>query len=246
MYRSWIFAVAIAVCLSATAFAPAFAQETKKPASPVPTPGTASAGQTWGPAQVQNGGGTEARVFDASQIATIKKITDYFNGLNNLKGSFQQTNPDGKKLRGKIAVKRPGRFRFDYNLPSKQIVISDGKMLAVQDLDGNGDDRYELDNTPFRMLLKKDVDLTRDARILDVQEVDDLIIITVMDKSPDAPGKIKLFFSSKPNVELKEWVTTDTQNLDTRVELSGINRADEVEAMLFDIKSVVLRKRFQQ
>ena len=214
------------------------AQEAKKaPANPV--------GQAW-PAQTQVGTGTDAKVFDANQIATIKKVTDYFNALNNLKGVFQQTNPDGKKMRGAVLVKKPGRFRFDYNKPSQQIVVSDGKMLAIQDLDGNADDRYELDNTPFRMLLKKDVDLLRDARILEVQEAEDLIIMTVMDKSPDAPGKIKLFFSVKPALELKEWVTTDAQNLDTRVELSAINRTDEIDAAKFDIKSVALNKLNKQ
>jgi outer membrane lipoprotein-sorting protein len=231
---------------------PAPAQEAKKPAvaapapAPVPAPNAAgAAGQAW-TGQVQAGAGTDAKVFDANQVATIKKVTDYFNALNNLKSDFQQTNPDGKRLRGKLAVKRPGRFRFDYNKPSKQVVVSDGKMLAIQDTDGGSDDRYELDNTPFRMLLRKDVDLMRDARILEVQEADDLIIITVMDKSPDAPGKIKLFFVAKPAIELKEWVTTDAQNLDTRVELSGINRTEDVDAAHFDIKSVGLNKVFKQ
>ena len=190
--------------------------------------------------------GTEAKIFDARQMAAVGKVNEYFNALVNLKAAFQQTNPDGKKMRGTVYVKKPGRFRFDYNKPSQQIVISDGKMLAVQDLDGNADDRYELDNTPFRMLLKKDVDLLRDARILDVQDAEDSVIVTVMDKSPDAPGKIKLFFGLKPAIELKEWVTTDGQNLDTRVELSGINRTDDIDAARFDIRSVALNKLKQQ
>jgi outer membrane lipoprotein-sorting protein len=247
-----IYGIAAAASLLLGAALPALAQEAKKPAAATPAPAQAptpnaagATGQAWA-GQVQPGTGTDAKVFDANQIATIKKVTDYFNALSNLKSDFQQTNPDGKRMRGKLAVKRPGRFRFDYNKPSKQIVISDGKMLAIQDLDGNSDDRYEIDNTPFRMLLKKDVDLMRDARILDVQEAEDLIVITVMDKSPDAPGKIKLFFAVKPAIELKEWVTTDAQNLDTRVELSGVNRADDVDAASFDIKSVAIMRMQQR
>lgn len=235
--RSALNGLALAALVAGTA-APAVGQDAKKPAAN-------PAGQGWS-GQVQPGAGTDAKVLDQKQMAAIKKVTDYFNSLNNLKAVFQQTNPDGKRLRGKLAVKKPGRFRFDYNLPSKQIVVSDGKMLAIQDSDVNSDDRYELDNTPFRMLLKNNVDLIRDARILDVQEADDLIILSVMDKSPDAPGKIKLFFSVKPALELKEWVTTDAQNLDTRVELSGVNRADEVDAALFDIKSVAIENLQKQ
>ncbi len=217
------------------------AQDTKKvaPPNPVAAPAPASG------AQAQPPGPTNATVFDAAQIVAIKKVNDYFNGLANLKCVFQQTNPDGKKLRGKLAMKRPGRFRFDYNLPSKQVVISDGRQLAIQDNDIKTDDRYELDNTPFRMLLRKDVDLMRDAQILEVAVADDLIILSIQDKSPDAPGKIKLFLSSKPSVELKEWVTTDAQNLETRVELSSMNRTDDVDAALFEVKSNNLGK-FQQ
>ncbi len=242
--RSTLFGVVVLVSAAGLVL-PTVAQDVKKPAAPPTTPSPATTpNQAW-TGQVQPGSGTEAKVFDAAQVATIKKVTDYFNGLANLKAVFQQTNPDAKRLRGKLSVKRPGRFRFDYNLPSKQLVISDGKQLAIQDNDGGGDDRYELDNTPFRMLLRKDVDLMRDARILDVQETEDLAIITVMDKSPDAPGKIKLFFSVKPAFELKEWVTTDAQNLDTKVELTNVNRTDEVDAALFDIKSVSIG-RLQQ
>jgi outer membrane lipoprotein-sorting protein len=86
------------------------------------------------------------------------------------------------------------------------------------------------------MLLRKDVDLIRDARIVEVQEADDLIVLGVQDKSPDAVGRIKLFFATKPELELKEWVTTDAQGLDTRVEVGALDRKHENEDSLFIIK----------
>ena len=185
---------------------------------------------------------TQGQPFDERQLDAIKKVTAYFNALANLKTQFVQTNPDGKKLKGKLAVKRPGRFRFDYNLPSRQVVVSDGKYLAIQDLDIKTDDRYELDRTPFRLLLKSEVDLIRDAKIFDIQTADDLIVMTLQDKSPDTPGRIKLFLATKPVLELKEWVTTDAQNLETRVELSNGDVKEDIDPKLFDIKSVALEK----
>ncbi len=92
-------------------------------------------------------------------------------------------------MKGKFLVKRPGRFRFDYALPSKQVIISDGTNLAIQDLDLNNEDRVALDQTPFRLLLRKDVDLIRDANITEVQEADDMIVLALRDKSPDAPAR---------------------------------------------------------
>ena len=96
---------------------------------------------------------------------------------------------------------------------SRQVIISDGNYLAIQDLDLNNEDRVALDQTPFRLLLRKDVDLLRDGRILEVHEADELIVLSLQDKDPDAPGRIKLFLVSKPTLELKEWVTTDAQGL---------------------------------
>ncbi len=174
--------------------------------------------------------------LQAAQVETINKVSGYFNGVIDLKGRFIQTDAANKRMRGKFYLKRPGRFRFDYALPSKQIIVSNGTLLRVQDHDTRNEDVIELDNTPFRILLRKDVDLLRDAKVTDVQEADDTIVLTVQDKSPDTPGKIKLVLVKKPELELKEWVTTDAQGLDTRVELSDITVAEKIDPTIFDVK----------
>jgi outer membrane lipoprotein-sorting protein len=181
-------------------------------------------------------------MLNEAQTEVVKKINDYFNALGDLKGDFVQTSADNKRMKGKFMVKRPGRFRFDYARPSRQVIISDGEYLAIQDLDLNNEDRVSLDQTPFRLLLRKDVDLIRDAKITEVQESDDQIVVGLRDKSPDAPGKIKLFLTKTPEVELKEWITTDAQGLDTRVELSQLSKSEALDAKLFKIEAVSLNK----
>ncbi len=148
--------------------------------------------------------------------------------------------PTTSALRGKFYVKRPGTFRFDYNLPSRLVILSDGDYMVIQDLDMKTDDRVELDQTPFRVLLRKDVDLLRDARILEVKEVDDVIVLALQDKNPDTPGRIKMFLAKKAGLELREWITTDSQGLDTRVELSEVNKADDLDPGLFKPPSIDL------
>ncbi len=196
---------------------------------------------TWN-AKINQDASSAGIPLDAKQLDGVKRTSAYFNGLTNLKGSFLQTSADNKRLRGKFYVKRPGRLRFEYSLPSKQLIVSDGQQLAIQDLDINTDDRLTLEQTPFRVLLKKDVDLLRDARILDVQESDDLLIVALQDKSPDAPGRIKLFMTKSPSLELKEWVTSDTQGLDTRLEISNLVKTEDLDVSLFKITSPFLRK----
>jgi len=209
--------------------------ETPKAGATAPAASGPATGDAWTGA-VAPANGTSGLALDEKQTEVIKKISGYFGKLENLKGSFVQTGADKKRMRGKFFVKRPGRFRFDYALPSKQVIVSDGEYLAVQDLDINTEDRVALDQTAFRLLLRKDVDLIRDARILEVQSADDLVVVALQDKSPDAPGRIKLFFSAKPELQLKEWVTTDAQGLDTTIEVSDLSTTEQLDATMFKIK----------
>ena len=209
------------------------------PASPPkagdpPSPGSSSA---WN-AEVAPAKPGEAMTLNPHQTELVHKVSGYFSQINTLQGNFVQTGADNKKMKGKFYVKRPGRFRFDYARPSRQIVVSDGHYLSIQDLDLNNEDRVALDDTPFRLLLRSDVDLVRDAKIMEVQESEDLLVVGLVDKNPDTPGQIKLFLSTKPNLELKEWVTKDAQGLDTRVQVSDLTKSGELDAALFKIQAI--------
>ncbi len=180
--------------------------------------------------------------LDAKQFELVQKLTAYFNEMGDMKGDFQQISPDGKRLRGKIYVKRPSFFRFEYNRPSRQLIISDSKNMVITDLDLKTEDRWGLDKTPFRIILRKDVDLSRDAKILEVGESEDRIYIGLQDKEPGTVGRLKLLFQKTPAIELKEWVTTDSQGLDTKVELVEFAKVDNLDPKLFEPPQVFLEK----
>lgn len=216
---------------------PASAAAGQQPASPAQQPAGKPPADGW-TGEVAPAQGTTGISLDDSQTKVVKTVSDYFADLKDLKGVFVQTGSDKKRMRGNFFVKRPGRFRFDYARPSRQIIISDGNYLAIQDLDLNNEDRVALDQTPFRLLLRKDVDLLRDARITEVQHSDDLIVLGLQDKSPDTPGKIKLFLATKPELALKEWVTTDAQGQDTRIEVSNLVKSDEIDVNIFKIQQL--------
>jgi len=219
-----------------TANAPATpAPAVQAPAVQAPAAGK-PAGSAW-TAEVAPGG-NQGINLDETQLKVVQSVSDYFNGISSLKGSFVQTTSDQKKMKGKFSLLRPGKFRFDYALPSKQIIISDGEYLAIQDLDLNNEDRVALDQTPFRLLLRNDVDLARDAKIMEVQQAEDMLVVALQDKSPDTPGRIKIYLSTKPVPELKEWVTTDAQGLETRVEIANVVKGEALDGALFKIQGV--------
>jgi outer membrane lipoprotein-sorting protein len=227
--------------IAIVALAPArvAAQDAKKPMPPNPV---GASGGNW-TQTVNKEAAISGEEFDKKQLELIQKVTGYFNALGDIKGTFVQTSADNKRVRGKFAFKRPGRFRFDYSPPSRLVILSDGTYMAIQDHDMKTDDRVELDRTPFRVLLRKDVDLLRDARILEVQDVDDVIVLALQDKNPDNAGRIKVFLVKKPTLELKEWITTDPQGLDTRVELTEVSKADDLDPGMFKPTIMVFQKR---
>lgn len=216
----------VLACAVVVGSSAAHAQDQQKtpPANPV--------GAGWD-SKVKPADATTATTFSAEQTATIAKVNNYFNGLTNLQGRFVQIDPDKVTTKGKFFVKKPGRFRFDYAQPSRKVVISDGRFLAIQDLDLRNEDIYELDNTPFRILLRKDVDLLRDARIIAVAETADQISLTLADKDPDAVGQITVFLSQRPTPALAGWVTADAQGQETRVNVNSLSVPETLKADLF-------------
>lgn len=202
----------------------------------------APAAPSWSTTTTAPGAQVAGMTLDEKQVEALKRVSQFFNDMKALRGNFTQTNPDGKRMRGRFVLKQPGKFRFDYGFGSTMVIVSDAKTLQIRDRDISQDDRLELDRTPFRILMRGDVDLLRDARVLEVQEVDDLIIVSVADKSPDVPGKIRLFLGKKPGLELREWVTTDVQGTDTRIELADTTRPADVDESLFKIEAVGLSK----
>lgn len=221
------------VALASAATDTAMAQDQKAPQK---TPGS-----TWN-AEVSKDAAVTGISLDDKQVETIKKINVYFNNLDNAQGRFVQITADAKRMRGKFFVKRPGLFRFEYASPSRQVILSDGKHLVIEDHDAKKDDKYWIDQTPFRILLRKDVDLLRDARILEFQETSDLVVITIQDKSGEASGRIRLFMAMKPAIELKEWLVTDAQGSDTRMELSDIKRDEVLDGKLFQASNIGLER----
>lgn len=210
-------------------------EETVTPPAPKAVQSPGGVGDSWS-AQVAGDKKGAAKLSEAD-AATVAKVSDYFNSLKTLQGRFEQTGADNKVMKGKFKMQRPGKFRFDYARPSLQVVISDGRYLAIQDHDLGNEDRVALDQTPFRVLLRKDVNLLKDADIFEVQQTGDIILIGIKDKSPDTPGKIKLMFNTAPEMVLQEWITTDAQGLDTRVKVGNLKLNEDLDAKQFVIKA---------
>jgi outer membrane lipoprotein carrier protein len=73
-------------------------------------------------------------------VAKETKLDKIIKSINTLQGTFQQTlhNKKGailQKSTGQYFVKKPNKFYWDYQTPQKQLVISNGKILWLYDVD---------------------------------------------------------------------------------------------------------------
>jgi outer membrane lipoprotein-sorting protein len=168
--------------------------------------------------------------------ALVLKVNDYFNALTDLQGDFTQTEPDNKQKHGRFYFQRPGKARFDYAPPSGLRVISDGNNLVIEDQSLNTSEKYPLEITPFKILLAEKVDIAKDARVVSVEQGPDLFIVTVEEKDNPGTGHIRMFFN-KANSTLKEWIVTDAQGLDTRIEVSNLETGKRLSDNFFIISA---------
>lgn len=165
-------------------------------------------------------------------IADVARVNAYLNDLGALQGRFQQISETGGYAEGKFYLKMPGRIRFDYDPPHELGFVSDGRWVAVDDRALDVVNRYPLDSTPLKFLVKDNVDLLNEAKITAVERVPGQLRITAEEDEGPAQGKLTMIFT-EPVLELRQWVVEDVQGGRTTVLLNEVEPAPDLSNRLF-------------
>lgn len=153
--------------------------------------------------------------------ALVDEVSAYFNNLTTLRGVFDQQNQDGTLSHGAFYLKRPGRMRFEYFEPDQLTILSDGLFVMLNDRELESVDRYPMRETPLHLILKRDVDLLKDTRIIRVEHENGLIGVTAREEEGIAQGDLTLVFAG-PRLELRHWMVEDVQGNRTLVSLRNV------------------------
>ena len=206
-----------------------------------PGPGTTPAPRPAAPAAPAAATpGTPATAAAATaQKPTIERVNAYFNALSGMTADFIQTSPDGRRWDGKLHLLRPGKMRFEYKPPSPLEIISDGTTVAVRDRKANTQDDYLVGQTPLKFLLRDRIDVARDSRVISItQQGTDAILVIEDKQTVGGTSRIRLTFNNA-DMALKQWIITDPQGYDTRVQLANIDTSRRPSASLFVIPTRV-------
>lgn len=131
-------------------------------------------------------------VVQASGQAEMQ-LQGFFNGLRTLTARFdQQVNDDDGALiqhsRGRLWLQRPGRFRWDYQQPYRQLIVSDGEQVWVYDEDLEQVTEQAVDATIGQtpaLLLSSDTPILDSFRITSSGEADGAVWLTLQPRSKD-------------------------------------------------------------
>lgn len=162
----------------------------------------------------------------------LRQIETYLNKIKTLKASFEQSNPDGSLQSGLFFLQRPGKMRLKYNPPAQHIIISDGNFLIFYNPDLDERTNVPLDATPAEFLVKDEVNLSRDTKILDIVEGDNTYRVTLARQEDPDSGTLTLVFETSP-LALKEWIIQDQNDSVTHVILKNLQEGVTLPSALF-------------
>jgi outer membrane lipoprotein-sorting protein len=172
--------------------------------------------------------------LNAEDRADVDRVSAYLSNLTDLQGNFLQVGPDGSLAEGQFYLRRPGRLRFEYTPPEKMLVVADGTWVAVKD-GFSATQRYPIGATPLGLLLEDHVDLATEVKIMSVERQPGALRIKLADTTGNAPGDLTLVFD-EPSLQLRQWIVTDAQGLQTTVALRNIQTGVRAANALFVIK----------
>ena len=173
--------------------------------------------------------------LSAADRALVDRAAAYLQGLTEAKGRFVQTDARGSTAQGTLFLKRPGKARFEYDAPSKLLVVSDGGNVSIADGRLKTFEAYPLMATPLSIFLARQIRLDKNIVISRVNRMADGFSITARDGKKEAEGQITLTFSDNP-LALIGWTVTDAQGGSTRIRLTSLTKTTGLAPSLFVLK----------
>ncbi|MDE1149063.1 MAG: outer membrane lipoprotein carrier protein LolA [Azospirillaceae bacterium] len=168
--------------------------------------------------------------FTDEDKAKLHQVETYLNGIQTLKSTFQQVNPDGGLVRGTFQLKRPGKMRIDYDPPNKNFIVADGHFVYFWDAESKEQSNAPIGSTMADFILRPDLKLSGDVTVTSMDDSAGVLEVTLVQTKDPGLGRLTLVFQEQP-FGLKKWRVLDAQGANTEVALldpqTGVSLADD-------------------
>lgn len=167
----------------------------------------------------------------------LAAVQQHLRAVTSMTANFSQTDHRGRSTSGTLALKRPGKIRFEYR-GARMLIVADGNRLNFADYDVGQNQSWPIGDSPLSVLLDPNRDLSRFARV--VRDDANTLMIEARDPRRREFGQITLAFAkvagAPGGLSLQGWNTLDAQNNLTQVRLSGQRFNVPVADSLFRIQ----------
>lgn len=193
-----------------------------------------------GAAMLWAGSGMRAHAADKpalapQDVADLDRVSAYLNAITTATSEFTQFSQEGDMAEGMFYMSRPGRVRFEYTKPATlPAIVCDGTWVVLDNRSLKSVSRYPLSATPLSILLRENVDLASDTRIVAVERQPGILSVTARDDTGIAQGELTLVFRD-PGLELRNWVVKDAQGYYTTVAVRGLRQGIKLDPALFKL-----------
>jgi outer membrane lipoprotein-sorting protein len=178
----------------------------------------------------------------AAQPISLNALSRYLNGIRTAEANFTQINPDETIATGRLYIHRPGRVRFEYDPPERNLVLAASGSVNVFDARSNqGPSVYPLRRTPLNLILAANVDLTRDRMVVRHFAEGPTTVVVAQDPAHPEYGSIRLVFSDSP-IELRQWIITDDMGRETTVVLADMRTGVQIAPHLFNVEEAARQR----
>jgi outer membrane lipoprotein-sorting protein len=190
---------------------------------------------SWSPARAEvktlaNPGGPGAVALLTQQVE------NYMARVDTVQARFVQTAPDGTQRMGIFYMDRPGKMRFEYDPPVRDVVVADGVQLYYYDGELKQTSSAPVGQTLADFILRKNIRLSGDVQVVKVQDGGGLMQLTLTQKADPGAGTMTLGFTPEPFM-LKKWRVVDGTGQITEVELFDVQENVPLTASLFVYKN---------
>lgn len=168
-------------------------------------------------------------------------LAKFFKDLKGFSATFEQQvqNPQlsvTDQASGKLWIDRPGKFRWDYQQPYQQQIISNGLRIWIYDVDLEQVTVKEFDDTVGQtpaLLLSSEEPLETSFRIKESGELEGLNWVILFSKNQDA-GFTSIQLGFKDGVLAEMWLK-DNLDQTTQLVLKDVKRNPKMAASMFEL-----------
>lgn len=170
------------------------------------------------------------------------RLRAYLQNLNSLSADFRQRTlhaEDGRLLEssGRLYLRRPGRFRWEYHQPAEQILIADGSRVWLHDLEldqvSHQSQDSALSGTPAQLLVNEGP-IERDFALYSWDAGDGREWVELRPKDPES--QIALIRIGFLQTELDTLLMEDRFGQITRFTFAKVRRNPRLDDRLFTFK----------